>query len=271
MYDTTATLQIVALCTVGLLGLAIGSFLNVVIHRVPLGHSLVSPGSHCPACESPVQARHNVPVLGWLVLRGRCRNCSVRISARYPLVEFGTGVLFVLVSLRFGFSPELPAYLYLAAIAVALAAIDLDVKRLPDAIVLPSYLVGVALLAPTVLVDGDGAAALRGLAGAALLGGLYLALAFAKPGAMGYGDVKLAGLLGLYLGVLGWGALAVGGFGAFLLGGSAGVALLLTRRAGRRTAVPFGPFMLTAAMLALFVAAPISQWYLSLLHPATAV
>lgn len=269
MYENTATLHIVALCTVGLLGLAIGSFLNVVIHRVPLGHSLVSPGSHCPACESLVQARHNVPVLGWLVLRGRCQHCRVRISPRYPLVELGTGVLFVLVAVRFGFSPVLPAYLYLAAIAVALAAIDLDVKRLPDAIVLPSYLVGVALLTPAIVVDGDGPAALRGLAGAVVLGGGYLALAFVKPGGMGLGDVKLAGLLGLYLGVLGWDALVVGGLGAFLLGGLAGLSLLLTRRADRRTAVPFGPFMLTAALLALFVAAPISQWYLALLQPAT--
>lgn len=269
MYDTTATLHTVALCTVGLLGLVIGSFLNVVIHRVPLGHSLISPGSHCPACESPVQARHNVPVLGWLVLRGRCKTCSVRISPRYPLVELLTGVLFLLVALRFGFSPVLPAYLYLAAIAVALAAIDLDVKRLPDAIVLPSYLVGVVLLAPAVVVAGDWTAAFRGLVGAVVLGGLYLLLALLKPGGMGLGDVKLAGLLGLYLGVLGWDTLAVGGFGAFLLGGAAAVGLLLARRAGRRTAVPFGPFMLTAAMLALFVAAPISQWYLTLLHSAT--
>jgi leader peptidase (prepilin peptidase) / N-methyltransferase len=275
VYDTTtaATLHTVAswslLCTVGLLGLAIGSFLNVVIHRVPLGHSLVSPGSHCPACESPVQARHNVPVLGWLVLRGRCASCRVRISARYPLVELGTGVLFVLVALRFGFTPELPAFLYLAAIAVALTAIDLDVKRLPDAIVLPSYVVGVALLTPAVVVDSDGTAALRGLVGAVVLGGGYLLLALVKPGGMGLGDVKLAGLLGLYLGVLGWSALAVGGFGAFLLGGLAGLALLSTRRAGRRTAVPFGPFMLSAAVLALFVAAPISQWYLGLFQHAT--
>ncbi|MHA3703299.1 prepilin peptidase [Jatrophihabitans sp. YIM 134969] len=271
--NDTAALQSVApwlcLSAVGLLGVVIGSFLNVVIHRVPLGHSLVSPGSHCPACESPVQPRHNVPVLSWLVLRGRCADCRVRISPRYPLVELGTGVVFVLVSLRFGFSPVLPAYLYLAAVSIALAAIDLDTRRLPDAIVLPSYVVGVALLAPAVVLTGDLSAALRGLAGAALLGGAYLALALLKPGGMGLGDVKLAGLLGLYLGVLGWDALLVGGFGAFLLGGLAGVGLLATRRVGRRTAIPFGPFMLTAALLALFVAAPISHWYLTLLQPAT--
>jgi leader peptidase (prepilin peptidase) / N-methyltransferase len=263
-----ATLHIVALCMVGLLGLTVGSFLNVVIHRVPLKQSVVTPGSHCPACDSPVQARHNVPVLGWLVLRGRCASCGDRISPRYPLVEAGTGVLFVLVALKLGVSPLLPAWLYLTAVAVALALIDLDVQRLPDVIVLPSYLVGLVLLTPAFVADWT--SALRGLVGAAALLALYFVIVLVKPQAMGLGDVKLAGLLGLYLGVLGWSPLVVGAFGAFLLGGLVGVGLLLARRAGRKTAVPFGPFMLSAALLALFVAAPISQWYLTLLHPATA-
>ena len=140
-----------------------------------------------------------------------------------------TGVLFVLVALRFGLSPCCPAYLYLAAVAVALAAIDLDVHRLPDAIVLPSYLVGVALLAPAVLVDGDGTAALRGAAGALVLGGLYLGLALARPGAMGFGDVKLAGLLGLYLGSSAGTRSPSARSAAFLLGGTVGAVLLVTR------------------------------------------
>ena len=263
-------LTTVALCTVGLLGLVIGSFLNVVIHRVPLGQSLVAPGSSCPACGTPVRARHNVPVLGWLVLRGRCADCRTTIAVRYPLVELGTAALFVAVTLRLGFTPVLPAFLYLTAVAVALAVIDLDVHRLPNAIVLPSYVVGVVLLAPAVVTGGGLATAGRGLAGAAVLGGLYLGLALARPGAMGFGDVKLAGLLGLNLGVLGWDALAVGGFGAFLLGGLVTAPLLLTRRAGRRTAVPFGPFMLAAAVLAVLVATPVADLYLSLLHPASA-
>src|SRR4051794_36713503 len=128
---------------VALFGLAVGSFLNVVIHRVPRGESLIRPGSHCPQCGAAVRKRHNIPVLGWLLLRGRCADCRTPISARYPLVEAGTAALFVAVAARFGWSWQLPAYLYLAAVAVALAFIDLDVKRLPDTIVLPSY--GVAL------------------------------------------------------------------------------------------------------------------------------
>src|SRR5919205_3026069 len=143
--------QILLLCMTGLLGLAVGSFLNVVIHRVPRGESLVRPGSHCPHCGSAIRKRHNVPVLGWLPLRGRCADCRTPISARYPLVEAGTAALFVAVAARFGWSWELPAYLYLAAIAVALAAIDLDVLRLPDQIVLPSYGVAGAPLPPGVI------------------------------------------------------------------------------------------------------------------------
>jgi leader peptidase (prepilin peptidase) / N-methyltransferase len=243
------------------LGLLIGSFLNVVIHRVPRGQSLLHPGSHCPRCGIPVAARHNVPVLGWLLLRGRCAGCAAPISPRYPLVELGTGLLFVAVAGRLGPSPALPAFLYLAAVSVALAAIDLDVRRLPNAIVLPSYLVAAVLLAPASVAGGDWWAPVRGLlAMAALLAG-YLAITVLYPGGMGFGDVKLAGLLGLYLGWLGWAALLVGTFAGFLLGAAAGVLLMLTRRAGRRTALPFGPAMLAGALLALFVATPLADWY----------
>jgi leader peptidase (prepilin peptidase)/N-methyltransferase len=252
--------QVLLLGVAGLLGLAVGSFLNVVIHRVPRDESLVRPGSHCPACGNAVRRRHNVPVLGWLLLRGRCADCSAPISARYPLVEAGTAVLFTAVAARFGWSWELPAYLYLAAIAVALAAIDLDVMRLPDKIILPSYAVVPLLLLPA----GGWSPALRAAAAAALLFGLYWLLAL---WGMGGGDLKLAPLLGLYLGWLGWSSVAVGAFAGFLLGGVAGAALIAARRAGRKTPVPFGPFMLAGAVLAVFAAAPIAGWYSALLSP----
>ena len=249
---------------VAVLGLLVGSFLNVVIHRVPRGESLLRPGSHCPHCLAAIRPWHNVPVLGWLVLRGQCAGCREQIRARYPLVEAGTAALFVAVAARFGLSPELPAYLYLAAIAVALAMIDLDVKRLPNAIVLPSYVVGAALLLPAIVVDGAWAAGLRALLAAVALWAGYFALAQLKPGAMGYGDVKLAGVLGLYLGWLGWGSVLIGTFTGFLLGGLVGVALIAVRRAGRRSALAFGPFMLAGALVAVFFAGPLASWYLSL-------
>jgi leader peptidase (prepilin peptidase)/N-methyltransferase len=254
------------LIVAALLGLAVGSFLNVVIYRVPRGESLVRPGSHCPHCGNAVRNRHNIPVLGWLVLRGRCADCQARVSARYPLVEAGTAALFVAVAARFGWSWELPAYLYLAAIAVALAAIDLDVMRLPDRIVLPSYVVAVALLGPAVIAEHSWAAATRGLIGAVLLFVFYFVLMI-LPRGMGAGDVKLSGLLGIYLGWLGWSSMVVGAFAGFLIGGIVGVLLMVLRRAGRRSRIPFGPAMLAGAFLAVFAGPAIGDWYTSLLLP----
>ena len=254
------------LVVVALLGLAVGSFLNVVIHRVPRDESLVHPGSHCPACGNKVRHRHNVPVLGWLLLRGRCADCRRRISARYPLVEAGTAVLFVAVAARFGLTWELPAYLYLASISVALAAIDLDVMRLPDKIVLPSYAVALVLIAPAVIADHSWSAAGRGLLAALVLYLGYFVLAVVPRG-MGGGDVKLAPQLGFYLGWLGWSSVAIGVFAGFLLGGLVGTALMALGRAGRRSRIPFGPYMLAGAFLAVFAGAPIAQWYSSLLVP----
>lgn len=257
--------QPILLGIVALLGLAVGSFLNVVIHRVPRDESLIRPGSHCPQCGAAVRNRHNVPVLGWLLLRGRCADCRTPISVRYPLVEAGTAALFAAVAAKFGLSWALPAYLYLAAVAIALALIDLDVMRLPDVIVLPSYVVAAALLVPAALIGDGMAPVVRGIAAAALLWVLYRGLA--RFGGMGGGDVKLAPLLGFYLGWLGWGAVAVGAFSAFLLGGVVGVLLMATRLATRKSRIPFGPYMLAGAFLAVFAAAPIADWYTTLLAP----
>jgi leader peptidase (prepilin peptidase) / N-methyltransferase len=260
--------QPLLLCIVGLLGLAVGSFLNVVIHRVPDNQSLVRPGSHCPHCGAAIRNRHNIPVLGWLVLRGKCADCKAPISGRYPLVEVLTAALFVAVTARFGLSWDLPAYLYLATIAIALTMIDLDRFRLPDAIVWPSYYVAVALLVPAAVLTGQMDAVFRGLAAALALWLLFLAIRLFGP--MGWGDIKLAPLLGFYLGWLGWGAVAVGTFAAFLLGGLVGVALLLARVAKGKTRIPFGPYMLAGAFVAVFAAAPIADWYLNLITPPIA-
>jgi leader peptidase (prepilin peptidase)/N-methyltransferase len=260
--------QPMLLSIVGLLGLAIGSFLNVVIHRVPDNQSLLRPGSHCPQCGAAIRNRHNVPVVGWLLLRGKCADCKAPISARYPLVEAVTAALFVAVAAKFGFSPELPAYLYLAAISIALAAIDFDKMRLPDKIVKPSYVVALALLAPAAVLGGDWRAVVRGLIAAVAMWIFFEIIALF--GAMGGGDVKLAPLLGFYLGWLGWSAVAIGAFAGFLLGAVVGAVLMAARLAKLKTAIPFGPYMLAGAFVAVFAAAPIATWYQDLLfNPLT--
>jgi leader peptidase (prepilin peptidase) / N-methyltransferase len=236
------------------LGLLVGSFLNVVVWRVPRGESVVHPPSACPSCGHAIRPYDNIPVVSWLLLRGRCRDCGNPVSRRYPLVEAGTGVLFGLTTLWCGVTWALPAMLYLAAVAVALTLIDIDVHRLPDVIVLPSYLVGGALLALASWSPGgesDWASMWHALVGAAVMFAVYFVLCLVYPSGMGFGDVKLAGLLGLYLGWVGWGALVIGGFAAFLFGGVFSIGLLLTRRANRKSGIPFGPWMLLGAAFGL--------------------
>lgn len=264
----------------GILGALIGSFLNVVVWRVPRGESLNHPASHCPKCDHPIRWFDNVPVLSWLVLRGRCRDCGAPIAVRYPLVELGTALFFAGVTWwalatgylgmpvdtrsTIGFVLALVAYLYLAAVSVALALIDLDTHRLPNVIVLPSYIVGAVLLTASSLVSGNYSVLIvAAIAGVGLFVVYYL-MALLYPGGMGFGDVKLAGVLGLFLGWLGWGELAVGAFGAFVLGGVFGILLLLVRRAGRRSRIPFGPWMLGGAWIGIFAGRAIADWYLGL-------
>lgn len=248
------TTLLIAGCAV--LGLIVGSFANVVIWRVPRGDSIVAPPSACPSCGHPIRARDNVPVLSWLLLRGRCRDCGAAISVRYPLVELGTGALFAALAWRFGPAWDLPAYLYFAAVAVVLGLIDLDTKRLPNVIVLPSYPVAGALLLLPAFAGSQWGGYPRAWIAAVALFAFYFALAWVYPAGMGFGDVKLAGVIGLYLGWLGWGVLAVGAFLGFALGALVGIGLMAVRRAGRKTAIPFGPFMLAGALIAVFV----GQW-----------
>ncbi len=269
MSGIDGALQVAVIVVVALLGLAVGSFLNVVVWRVPRGDSVVSPPSACPKCGRAIRVRDNVPVLSWLLLRGRCRDCAEPISARYPLVEAATAVIFALIALRFttegSNTAALPAFLYLGAISIALALIDLDTHRLPNAIVVPAYPVGFALIGAASAAAGDWSALLRALLGAAALFAFYFVLAVAVPRGMGFGDVKLAGVLGMYLGWLGWGSLIVGGFAAFVLGGLFAMALLLMRRVGRGSGIPFGPWMLAGAGIGIFFGEPLAEGYLALI------
>lgn len=256
------TAFVAALVIVG--GAVIGSFLNVVIWRVPRGESIVSPPSHCPSCSTPIRARDNVPVLSWLLLRGRCRDCETALTARYPLVEAGTALLFGLMLWRFGVTAVLPAYLYLAAVGLALALIDLDVRRLPNSLTLPSYPVALALLGAAAVATGRFVPLERALIGMAALFAFYVLLVLVYPAGMGMGDVKLSGVLGLYLGWVGYAALVVGAFFAFLLGAVVGVVVMVAGPGGRKTRVPFGPFMIAGTLIGIFAGHAIASGYLHL-------
>jgi leader peptidase (prepilin peptidase)/N-methyltransferase len=266
-----------AVIALGAFGSLIGSFLNVVVYRVPRGMSVVRPRSACGSCGHGIRWYDNIPVLSWIVLRARCRDCGARISARYPLVELAGAVFFAVVAIRFvpalladgapahvlAEFTRLLAFLYLAAISLALAIIDVETHRLPNAIVLPAYLVGAVAVAVSCLLTGDASGALRAVVGAIGLGLVYLVLAVVRPGGMGLGDVKLAGALGLMLGWLGWSALAVGAIAGFVLGGLFGVALLLAGRS-RTTAIAFGPWMLAGAWIGVLAGPLIARFYLGL-------
>jgi leader peptidase (prepilin peptidase)/N-methyltransferase len=263
---------------VGITGLAIGSFLNVVVYRIPAGMSVVHPRSACPNCGHEITPRDNVPLLSWLLLRGKCRECAEPISKRYPLVELAGAAAFVVVGLwaapAIAAAPNgllalaavlrLLAFLYLAAISVALTIIDIETHKLPNAIVLPGYAVGVALLGTAALLEGDLVGLGRMAAGAGILFGFYFLLAFISPRGMGMGDVKLAGVLGLFLGSLGWGQLAVGAGAGFVLGGLFSIILLITKRVGRKGGIPFGPWMLLGAWVGVFAGTAIAEGYLSI-------
>lgn len=245
-----------------LLGLLVGSFVNVVAYRVPQGMSVVRPPSACPACGHPIRARDNLPVLGWIVLRGRCRDCGTGISVRYPLVEAGTGAAFALLGVLLGASWVVPAYWWFAAVAITLTLTDLDVQRIPNRILFPGTVVAAMLLATGSALDGELGSLARAGGGAGAYFGLLFIVALVARGGFGFGDVKLAVLLGGFLAYRSWEALVVGIFAAFLIGGVVAAVLLITRRAGRKSAIAFGPSMVAGAAVALAWAAPIADWYL---------
>lgn len=250
-----------------LVGLAIGSFLNVVVYRVPLGKSVVTPPSACPSCEALIAPWDNIPVLSWLVLRGRCRRCHSRISPRYPLVEAGTGLLFVAVAVRFGATWSLPAELAFTAGLIALAAVDFERMLLPRAILYPTALLVSGLLVVAAGMQGQWRRLAVAVACAAVVFAAFFAINFIRPAWMGFGDVRLAGLIGLALGWLGTWTVVIGFMAANLLGALVGIGLMLGGRANRRTALPYGVFLAAGSILAILVAAPVIDWYSShLIH-----
>jgi leader peptidase (prepilin peptidase) / N-methyltransferase len=246
------------------LGLAAGSFANVVIHRVPRKESVVRPGSRCPACGGPIAPRDNLPVLGWLLLRGRCRRCQAPISVRYPVVELAMALLWALVAYRLwsdGLAWAVPAYLAVAFVCVVLTVIDASSKLLPNRITYPAFPAVALLLLGASLALHDLGRMQRGLLAALVTTALFFLLFLVYPGGMGFGDVKFVPTLGLALGWLSWPVLAVGIFAAFLLGGVIGVAAIVVLRLGRKSLLPFGPWLATGALLAVLAGSQIAGWY----------
>ena len=263
---------LIALCFV--LGLLFGSFANVAIHRIPDGESVVRPPSACPSCGDPIRPRDNVPVVSWLLLRGRCRDCGAPISARYPLVELAGGLLFAVTGWRF-IAPDtlpaasgpadtwvLPAALLFTWLLLVVAVIDAQTRRIPNRLTYPLTPTLLVLVVAAAVANGNPGAALRavlgGLAGFAVL----LVIALISPRGLGMGDVKLAASIGLVLGYLSWGHVVVGIFGGFLLGGVVAIVLIVTRLRSRKDLVPFGPYLAVAALLALWFGDAVVGWYL---------
>jgi leader peptidase (prepilin peptidase)/N-methyltransferase len=254
---------------VGGLGAIIGSFVNVVVWRVPQGLSIVRPGSACPKCAHQITALENIPVLSWLALRGRCSSCRSRISVRYPLVEAAVSALFVLMAWPVGFTPILPLWLYLAAAGSALFLIDIDVKRLPDAIVKPSWGVTLVGLGAAAIFTPGGVDHLAHAGWGALTFGVVYALIyfgsmlFYAGGGMGRGDLKLAPVLGAALGWFGWGSVLVGLMSAFFIGAAVSIWLILFSSLGRKSKIPHGPFMLAGTLVGLVLGPGLWDWYLA--------
>jgi leader peptidase (prepilin peptidase)/N-methyltransferase len=244
-----------------LYGLLAGSFLTVVVDRVPRGASVVQPGSACGNCGLRLGPRDLVPVLSWLALRGKCRKCHTNIGTEPLVLELSTAFLFGLTAWHFGLSWRLPAFCVLMAGLVALSWIDLHSKRLPRAITHWTAIVGIPLLCVAALVEHEPRRIWMMLLGAAIAFAVMGLIYLASRGGLGDGDVRLAPLLGAYLGFLNPGLAPVGLFFGFAAGALVGVALMALKRAGRRTAVPFGPFLALGTVLAIFF----GQRYIDLL------
>lgn len=252
-----------ALGIAALLGAVLGSFLNVVIHRVPLAESILYPRSRCPSCDHSLSWWENLPVVSWLLLRGRCHGCGQGISVRYPIVEILCALLAYSLFARFGPTPLFLVYLYFALNLVALTYIDLDHQLLPDRMTLSGLIIGLAV-APMLELDHPLEAAGEALLGAFIGGGILYAVAWGYEKAtgregMGGGDIKLLAMIGAFLG---WQGVLLALFLASVIGSFVGVIMMLTSGADRKLALPFGPFLALGALVSLYWGDGIVAWYL---------
>ena len=250
-------MQVTLEAVTGVFGLLIGSFVGVVVDRVPRKESIVSPPSHCVACEAPIRPYDNIPVISYVALRGRCRACHTRIPPRDALLELGTGILFVLLAWRLGSAWALPAYCVFAATAVAISAIDIEHMRIPSAVVYATAVLGAPLLVLASAGTHDWSALESAAIGGAGAFATFFALFYAVPKGIGFGDVRFAGLCGGFLGWLGFREVVAGFLISFVVAGVPAALLLAMHKVKRQTKIPFGPFLAAGTVIAVLFGAPI--------------
>ena len=241
-----------------LMGMTIGSFLNVVIDRLPEGKSIFVPGSHCTACKQPLAARDLIPIFSYLWLKGRCRYCRAPIPRRLPLVEVGTGALFGYLFWFYGFGPDFAIAIFYSCLFLVLMVIDLERRLILNKLVYPGMAIALALSllwSDLEIVPALGSAAAGGGTGL----GLFLAIVIISGGGMGMGDVKMAALIGL---IIGFPLVLVASFLAIMLGGLVAIILLLSKLKGRKQGIPFAPYLAVAAIITMLYGNELKDWYL---------
>ncbi len=251
-------------------GLCFGSFLNVIVYRLPQKLSIVKPPSSCPACKTRLGFLDLIPLFGYLLLKGKCRYCSASISFRYPLVEMLTGLLFVAVSYQFGFSAAGLFYLALLYLLFAVTLIDLEHRIVPNTLVVTGLIIGLCFYLPVLVSFVTDVPAsllinrlpLDGLLGFIVGGGLLLIIILVSRGGMGAGDMKLMAMIGLFVGLRG---VAVVLLAAFIFGALVGIAMMLLGRATRKSALPFAPYLALATTVEVFWGEAIWHWYINLI------
>ena len=244
-----------------ILGLIVGSFNNVCIYRIPRNESIIYPASHCPKCRSKIKPIDNIPLLSYILLKGRCRNCKSKISIQYPIVELLTGLTYLIIYLIYGLSVQTLIYIILSSALIIIAFIDLNEQIVPDVISLPGIIIGFILsfFVPYIsfinsalgVVVGGGIILIIGLAGSVIF----------KKEAMGGGDVKLAAMIGAFLG---WRYMVISLFLGFFLGALAGIFLILSKIKRKEDMVPFGPFIALGSIITLLCGEKIIAWYIGI-------